>query len=217
MSSSIAEDIVHVHPLDNDFVSNSPLKEINIKTDWRLIWWRDLKDFDKVFSPLFFYHFFSGSSIPSFLKYFILSFQEFFLKHAFSRYSTAKVDSIYLQPSDGSPSASSCTHEQSNQTEWTTTWMDRDDPERKKFRAKSQVALPISEGYLFNKNLLITFIILLFSLFLNTYLSLHFLFRFRDLEWNCVLKSGRITIVKSPKSQIFSKTAGSIVCPITSV
>ena len=62
--------------------------------------------------------------------------QEFFLKHAFSRYATAKVDSTYLEPSDGSPSALLYKCEESSQTEWTTIWMDKDNPEWREFCGK---------------------------------------------------------------------------------
>ena len=146
--------------------------------------------------------------------------QEFFLKHAFSQYATAKVDSTYLEPSDGSPSALSYTCEDSSQTEWTTIWMDKDNPEWREFCGKSQIACQISEGYLFNKSLLIIFIILpltVLSPFFILSFPCIFLSRFHDIEWKYVLRSGRITIIKSRRSQVFSKAVESTVCPITAV
>ena len=146
--------------------------------------------------------------------------QEFFLKHAFSRYATAKVYSTYLEPSDGSPSALSYMCEASSQTEWMTIWMDKDNPEWREFCGKSQIARQISEGYLVNKNFLIIFIILpltILSPFFILFFFCIFLSRFRDMEWKYVLKSGRITIINSRRSQVFSKAVESMVCPITPV
>ena len=154
------------------------------------------------------------------LNFFRFSFQKFFLKHAFSQYSTAEVDSTYLEPLNGSPLTLSYTCEQSSQTEWTTTWIDEDNLARKEFHATSQIALPISDGYLFNKDFFknkYPFIVLFLSPFFKFSFPYISLFRFHDIEWKNVLKFGKITIVKSPKSQVFSKVVESTVCPITPV
>ena len=50
VSSNIGGDTIHVscEDLDNNSISVSSLEDTGIQTDWRLLWWKNLKDFDEV-------------------------------------------------------------------------------------------------------------------------------------------------------------------------